>query len=77
VLDLNEISMFVEVGKAGSFAEASRRLRIPPSRMSRKIQQLEDRLGTHLLRRSTRKDCVAQRRDTEGRGHNTPNPLVI
>jgi hypothetical protein len=29
VLDLNEISMYVEVVKAGSFAEASRRLRIP------------------------------------------------
>jgi DNA-binding transcriptional LysR family regulator len=55
VLDLNEVSMFVEVVKAGSFAEASRRLRIPPSRMSRKIQQLEDRIGTQLLRRSTRK----------------------
>jgi DNA-binding transcriptional LysR family regulator len=55
VLDLNEVSMFVEVVKAGSFAEAVRRPRISPNRMSREIQQLEDRLGTQLLRRSTRK----------------------
>lgn len=47
--------MFVEVVRAGSFAEASRRLRIPPNRVSRKIQQLEERLNTQLLRRSTRK----------------------
>jgi hypothetical protein len=57
-LDLNEVSMFVEVVKTGSFAEASRRLRIPSSRISQEIQQLEDRLGAQLLRRSTRKPSL-------------------
>jgi DNA-binding transcriptional LysR family regulator len=55
MLDLNELSMFIEVVKAGTFAEAARRLGMPPSRLSRRVQQLEDALGTRLLSRSTRK----------------------
>lgn len=54
MLDLNEIALFVEVVKAGSFAEASRRLRVPPNSISRRVRQLEEHLGTLLLRRSTR-----------------------
>jgi hypothetical protein len=64
VFDLNEVSMVVEAIKAGSFAKASRRLRIPPSRMSRKIQKLEDRLGTQLLRRSTPKLSLTDARQS-------------
>jgi DNA-binding transcriptional LysR family regulator len=54
VQDLNEIALFVAVVKAGSFAEASRQLRIPPNSISRRVRQLEEHLGTLLLRRSTR-----------------------
>ncbi len=55
VLDLNEVAMFVQVARSGSFAEAARRLRMPTATVSRRIQQLEARLGTRLMQRSTRK----------------------
>ncbi len=53
-MDLNQARMFVEVVRAGSFAEAARRLDIPKSTVSARIQALETRLGARLLRRSTR-----------------------
>jgi DNA-binding transcriptional LysR family regulator len=53
--DLNQIFLFVEVVRAGSFAEASRRLAVPANSVSRKIQQLEAGLGSRLIHRSTRK----------------------
>ena len=55
MLDLNDIAMFVQVVHCGSFAEAARRLGMPPNTVSRRIQKLETRLGTRLLQRSTRK----------------------
>ena len=47
--------MFVQVARFGSFAEAARQLRMPSATVSRRIQQLEARLGTRLMQRSTRK----------------------
>jgi DNA-binding transcriptional LysR family regulator len=55
MLDLNDIAMFVQVVRYGSFAEAGRRLGLPPNTVSRRIQQLEAQLGTRLMQRSTRK----------------------
>ncbi|WP_433766214.1 LysR family transcriptional regulator [Pseudomonas putida] len=55
MLDLNDIAMFVQVVRSGSFAQAARRLGMPPNTVSRRIQQLEVQLGTRLLQRSTRK----------------------
>ncbi len=55
MLDLNDIAMFVQVVRSGSFAEAARRLGLPPNTVSRRVQQLEARLGTRLMQRSTRK----------------------
>lgn len=52
--DLNDLFYFAEVVAAGSFAEAGRRLGIPKSRLSRRIAELEQRLGTRLLQRTTR-----------------------
>jgi len=54
MLDLNDIAMFVQVVRCGSFAEAARRLGVPPNTVSRRIQQLEAQLGTRLMQRSTR-----------------------
>jgi DNA-binding transcriptional LysR family regulator len=54
-VDLNEVRMFVHVVRARSFAEASRRLRVPPNTLSRRIRQLESTLDTRLMQRSTRK----------------------
>jgi DNA-binding transcriptional LysR family regulator len=55
MLDLNEIALFVHVVRAGSFAEAARRLGIPSNTLSRRIQKLEQHLGVRLLQRSTRR----------------------
>ena len=54
MLDLNDVAMFVQVVRFGSFAEASRRLGVPPNTLSRRVQQLEAQLGTRLMQRSTR-----------------------
>lgn len=54
-MDLNDIALFVSVVRAGSFAEAGRRLGIPPSTGSRRLQALEENLGVRLLQRSTRR----------------------
>ena len=55
MLDLNDLAMFVQVVRAGSFSEAARRLHMPANTLSRRIDQLEGQLGTRLLHRSTRK----------------------
>jgi len=54
-MDLNDIALFVNVVRAGSFAEAGRRLGMPPSTASRRIQGLEAVLGVRLMQRTTRR----------------------
>jgi DNA-binding transcriptional LysR family regulator len=55
MIDLNEIYLFVEVIRAGSFAEASRRLGMPANTISRHIQTLEGEMKSPLILRTTRK----------------------
>jgi DNA-binding transcriptional LysR family regulator len=55
VLDLNDVAVFVQVVRCGSFAEAARRMGIPPNTLSRRVQQLEAQLDTRLMQRTTRK----------------------
>src|SRR5213593_2642956 len=55
MLDLNDVALFVQVVRAGSFAAAARRLGMPANSASRRIQQLEQQLGLRLMKRSTRK----------------------
>ncbi|MDW3683662.1 LysR family transcriptional regulator [Cupriavidus sp. CV2] len=55
MVDLNDIALFVQVVRYGSFAEAARRLGLPANTVSRRIQQLEAQLDTRLMQRSTRK----------------------
>lgn len=55
MVDLNDIALFVQVVRNGSFAEAARRLGVPSNTVSRRVQQLEAQLGMRLLQRSTRK----------------------
>lgn len=54
-MDLNEILVFTKVVQAGSFIAASRELDMPKSTVSRKVSELEERLGARLLQRTTRK----------------------
>lgn len=53
--DLNDLFYFAQVVEAGGFAAAGRALGIPKSRLSRRIAELENRLGARLLQRTTRK----------------------
>jgi DNA-binding transcriptional LysR family regulator len=55
MLDLNDMLYFAEVVDRGSFAAAGRALGLPKSRLSRRIAELEERLGVRLLQRTTRK----------------------
>lgn len=52
--DLNSLAIFAKVVEAKGFSEASRRLNIPISTVSRRVAELEDQLGVRLLERSTR-----------------------
>jgi DNA-binding transcriptional LysR family regulator len=54
-VDLNEIVVFTRVVQAGSFTAASARLGMPKSTVSRRIAELEERVGARLLQRTTRK----------------------
>lgn len=52
--DLNTLVIFAQIVESNSFSEASRRLKMPVSTVSRRIAELEDQLGVRLLERSTR-----------------------
>ncbi|MBP0444781.1 LysR family transcriptional regulator [Roseomonas sp. SSH11] len=53
-VDLNAVQTFAEVVRAGGFSAAARRLGIPRSTVSLRVQALERATGTRLLKRSTR-----------------------
>jgi DNA-binding transcriptional LysR family regulator len=53
--DLNDTLIFVKVIELGSFIAAARALHLPRTTVSRKVQELEERLGAQLLHRTTRK----------------------
>ncbi|VFU09567.1 Transcriptional regulator, LysR family [Methylocella tundrae] len=55
---LDDLITFVRVVERGSFIAAARQLGIPPATASRKVQDLEHRLGATLLRRTTRRLVV-------------------
>lgn len=73
--DLNDLFYFAEVVDRGGFAAAGRVLGLPKSRLSRRVAELEARLGVRLLQRTTRRlsltsvgeqyhrHCVAMRED--------------
>jgi DNA-binding transcriptional LysR family regulator len=77
VQDLNDMLYFAEVVDRGGFAAAGRALGVPKSKLSRRISELEARLGVRLLQRTTRKlslteagerfhrHCVAVREEAE------------
>lgn len=52
--------IFVAVVEAGSFSAAARALKLSKSHVSRQVSRLENRLGTQLLQRTTRKLALTQ-----------------
>ncbi len=53
--DTNDMLYFAEVAERGGFAAAGRYLGVPKSKLSRRVAELEARLGVRLLQRTTRK----------------------
>jgi DNA-binding transcriptional LysR family regulator len=54
-MDLNDIVVFTKVVETKSFTGAAEQLVLPKSTVSRKLAQLEERLGVRLVQRTTRK----------------------
>jgi DNA-binding transcriptional LysR family regulator len=54
MFDLNALSDFVAVIRAGSFTAAAHVTGIPKSTLSKRVQMLEGALGTRLIERTTR-----------------------
>jgi DNA-binding transcriptional LysR family regulator len=54
MMDLNEVQYFTWVAQTGSFSSAAKQAGVPKSTLSRKVSDLEKRLGVTLLRRTTR-----------------------
>src|SRR5262249_19865958 len=58
--DLNDLHYSVSVVDHGGFAAAGRTLGLQKSKLSRRILQLEERLGVRLLNRSSRRFSVTE-----------------
>ena len=58
--DLNDMLFFAEVVDRGGFAAAGRALNLPKSKLSRRVAELEARLGVRLLQRTTRRLSLTQ-----------------
>ena len=58
--DLNDLYFFAIVVEHGGFSAAGRALGIPKSRLSKRVAQLEERLGVRLLQRTTRRFVVTE-----------------
>lgn len=58
--DLNDLLYFARIVERGGFSAASRALGVPKSKLSRRIKQLEERLGAGLLNRSSRRFSVTE-----------------
>ncbi|WP_236961042.1 LysR family transcriptional regulator [Methylobacterium durans] len=57
---LEELAAFLAVAEAGSFVEAARKLGRDASVVSRRVSQLEQRLGVRLLSRTTRRVALTE-----------------
>jgi len=58
--DLNDLYFFAAVVEHGGFSAAGRALGVPKSRLSKRVAQLEERLGVRLLQRTTRRFVITE-----------------
>jgi DNA-binding transcriptional LysR family regulator len=57
---LTSMSVFVKVADLGSFAAAAKELRLSPTMIGKHMRHLEERLGTRLINRSTRRQSLTE-----------------
>ena len=57
---LSDFALFVRVVNAGGFTAASRQTKMPQATVSRRIAQLEEKLGARLLNRNTRNVALTE-----------------
>ena len=57
---LTSMSVFVRVADLGSFAAAAKELRLSPTMIGKHIRHLEERLGSLLINRSTRRQSLTE-----------------
>jgi len=57
---LEDMAMFVRVVEAGSITKAAEQLNIAKSAVSRRLRELETRLGSQLISRTTRRSKLTQ-----------------
>ena len=60
ILALQDMALFVEVARAGSFTGAAKTSGVPIATLSRRIAALEKRVGVRLLERTTRRLAVTE-----------------
>jgi DNA-binding transcriptional LysR family regulator len=54
------MSVFTKVADLGSFAAAAKQLRLSPTMIGKHIRFLEERLGSQLINRSTRRQSLTE-----------------
>jgi DNA-binding transcriptional LysR family regulator len=59
-MDTENMRMFIEVARRGSFAAAARDRDVDPSSVSRAVALLEEELGVRLLQRTTRRVALTE-----------------
>ncbi|MEM6679475.1 MAG: LysR family transcriptional regulator [Pseudomonadota bacterium] len=59
-MEIDQIKLFAEVARQGSFAAAARHHGLDPSSVSRAIAALEEALGVRLFQRSTRRVSLTE-----------------
>lgn len=57
---LEDMQVFIRVVEAGGIGRAAEQLGIAKSAVSRRLSELEDRLGTRLIQRTTRRSSLTQ-----------------
>jgi DNA-binding transcriptional LysR family regulator len=58
--DLNDLYFFAMVVEHNGFSAAGRALGVPKSKLSKRVAQLEERLGVRLLQRTTRRFVITE-----------------
>ncbi len=60
LFNLNDLHLFVQAVDSGSFTAAARHLGIPKSTVSKRVAELEARLGVRLIQRTSRSFALTE-----------------